>query len=159
MWGGMVEADVSAPIEQVWAIVSDFDGHTRLAGSGEVRAIRMDRPVVAGATFEADVAVGVVGSFTSRNHVDVADAPQELRWTSYPPLDEGETPDYQIEVRWSFVLSPLTGGTRVEHAFEIREPKAGVDELRAFLERNDRVNAVLAGMRTTLENLKAAAER
>ena len=74
----------------------------------------MSGPVVAGSTFEADVRTGEVGSFVSRNIVVDATEPRRLAWVSYPPLDDDETEDHQIEVHWSFDLTPTPdGGTDV----------------------------------------------
>lgn len=60
-------------------------------------------------------------------------------WRSYPPLDDGETPEHQIEAIWSFVLEPTGAGTAVTHSFQVPKPKAGADQLAAFLERTDRI--------------------
>jgi uncharacterized protein YndB with AHSA1/START domain len=108
---------IAAAPERVWAVVANVRGHAALAGSGEVLAIRMDGPVVAGATFEGDIRVGEVGSFVSRNVVEEVSEPHRLAWVSYPPLDEDETEDHQIEVHWSFDLVPAEGGTELRHGF------------------------------------------
>jgi len=63
VWHAHESVDIAARPETVWAVVADIDGHTRLAGSGEVKAIRFDGPVEPGATFEGDIATGEVGSF------------------------------------------------------------------------------------------------
>jgi uncharacterized protein YndB with AHSA1/START domain len=149
---------IAAAPERVWAVVANVRGHAALAGSGEVLAIRMDGPVVAGATFEGDIRVGEVGSFVSRNVVEEVSEPHRLAWVSYPPLDEDETEDHQIEVHWSFDLVPAEGGTELRHGFRVPPPVLGADELAAFLERTDRLATVREGMRRTLENAKSAAE-
>lgn len=158
MWTHVEQADIAADAPRIWAIVVDIEEHTRLAGSGEVLAIRMNGPVETGATFEADNLAGEVGRFVSRNRFDVVDAPNELRWTSYPPLDEGEPEDHQIEVTWWFKLSPSGEGTGVEHGFQVPRPRAGAEQLEAFLEGTGRLTKVYAGMRRTLDNLEAQAQ-
>ena len=75
---GLVEASPA----RVWAVIADVQCHPALAGSGEVKVVRMSGALVSGATFEGDVVVGGVRSFTSRNVVEVADAPRELSWVS-----------------------------------------------------------------------------
>ena len=159
MWHASERITVAAPAEAVWDRVADIEGHVQLAGSGEVKAIRFHGALEPGATFEGDIATGEVGSFVSRNVIHEVDPPSRLVWRSYPPLDEDETPDHQIEVIWSFVLSPAENGTEVRHGFEVPRPKAGADQLEAFLERTGRIETVRQGMRRTLENLKAACER
>jgi uncharacterized protein YndB with AHSA1/START domain len=157
MWEASEQTVIGAPPAAVWAVVADIEGHTRLAGSGEVKAIRMAGPLALGATFEADIAVGVYGSFVARGVVTAVEPERELSWVSYPPLEEGETEAHQIEVHWSFRLSPSDGGTAVDHTFRVPRPEAGADELEAFLERTDRIASVRAGMRQTLANLEEAA--
>lgn len=158
MWEVSERIEINAPAESVWKVIADIEGHAQLAGSGEVQAIRILGPLAAGTVFEGDIAVSTVGSFVSRNVLDVVDEPRELRWTSYPPLDDDETQDHQIEVRWSFVLTPTATGTTAEHSTFIPDPKLGAAELAAFVERTDRITTVREGMRATLANLKARAE-
>ena len=158
MWQVVENVAVAAPTGRVWRVISDFEGHPELAGSGEVLAVRLRGSAEPGAEFEADVATGEVGSFVSRNRIDVMDEPRELRWTSYPPLDDDETEEHQIEVKWWFRLSPSWTGTDVEHGFSVAPPRAGAEELAAFLERTDRIATVRRGMLVTLANVKARAE-
>jgi hypothetical protein len=159
VWEVVEHAEIAAPPRLVWTIVSDVPLHVELAGSGEVRGIRIDGPVAVGTEFEGDVVVvDEVGAFVSRNRIDVVDEPTEFVWTSYPPLDEGETEDHQIEVRWWFRLAPNWMGTALEHGFRVAPPRAGADELAAFLARTDRLATVRRGMVATLANVKARAE-
>ena len=151
---------ISTPPALVWAIVSDIERHPALAGSGEVLAVRVGGPLQVGATFEGDIKTGEVGSFVSRNVIEDATEPTRLAWVSYPPLDDDETEDHQIEVHWSFELAPATdGGTDLRHSFIVPPPKLGANELEAFLERTDRIATVRSGMVRTLSNVKATAER
>lgn len=158
-WQASAAIRVGVPPERVWAVVSDIERHPALAGSGEVRAVRLDGPVRVGTIFEGEIEVGSVGTFTSRNVVEEMDRPRRLAWVSYPPLDDDETDDHQIEVHWSFDLAPTDGaGTDVLHRFHVPPPKLGADDLGAFLERTGRLATVRAGMEQTLANVKAAAE-
>lgn len=158
MWHASEQITIAATPATVWSIVADLESHARLAGSGEVRSIRVSGPIGVGTIFEGAISVGSVGSFVSRNIIEVCDAPQRLAWVSYPPLDEGETDEHQIEVHWAFTLTPAGDGTRLEHTFEVPRPRAGGDELEQFLERTDRIATVAEGMRRTLTNVKDAAE-
>lgn len=159
-WDAADVIRISAAPERVWAIVSDVDRHPTLAGSGEVLAVRMDGPLAPGSTFTSDVRTGEVGSFTARCVIEAADAPTRLAWVSYPPLDDDETEDHQIEVHWSFDLSRVgVGTTDLQHTLRVPPPKAGAAELAMFLERTDRIAKVRKGMEQTLRNVKAAAEQ
>lgn len=158
-WETTESMHIAAAPEQVWAVVADVERHPRLAGSGEVLAVRLTGPVATGTTFEGDIQTGEVGSFVSRNVIEEATAPTRLAWVSYPPLDEGETQDHQIEVHWSFELTATAdGGTDVRHSFHVPRPKLGAEELGDFLARTDRLTTVRTGMRRTLDNVRAAAE-
>jgi uncharacterized protein YndB with AHSA1/START domain len=130
VWQIVERAEIAAPPRLVWTIVSDVDRHAEIAGSGEARAIR----------------------------IDVNDEPTEFAWTSYLPLDDGETGERQVEVQWWFRLAPSWTGTALEHGVRVPRPGAGADELAEFLERSDRVATVRRGMVTTLTNVKRRAE-
>ena len=158
MWEATEIIEIAAPPERVWAIVADIERHAELAGSGEVQAICLLDPVGVRARFEGDIKTGEVGSFVSRNRIEVFDAPRELCWRSWPPLDDDQTEDDQVEVVWWFRLAPSAGGTAVEHRFEVRPPRRDAEAFAAFIERTDRVTTVRKGMRGTLANLKARAE-
>jgi uncharacterized protein YndB with AHSA1/START domain len=158
MWHASERIEIAASPQVVWAVVADITSHVDLAGSGEVKAIRFDGLLEPGVTFEGDIATDEVGTFVSRNVVHDVDAPHLLVWRSYPPLDDDETPEHQIEVIWSFALSPTDTGTEVTHRFEVPRPKAGAEQLEAFLERTNRIETVRQGMRRTLENVKHVSE-
>lgn len=87
MWEGTEDIEIAATTDRVWSIVADIEGHTSLAGSGEVRAIRLHGAPAASVTFEGDIATSEVGTFVSRNRIEVFDPPGELSWKSWPPLD------------------------------------------------------------------------
>ncbi len=159
MWHASEQLSIAASPQVVWRVVADIEGHVSLAGSGEVKAIRMRGDLAAGATFEGDIATGEVGSFVSRNVIETVDEPRRLAWVSYPPLDDDETEDHQIEVHWAFELTPDGVATMLTHTFTVPRPKAGADELEAFLERTGRIATVRDGMRRTLENVRAAVAR
>jgi hypothetical protein len=159
MWEVVERVTVAATPSALFAVVRDFEQHPRLAGSGEVRSLTLDGPLAAGTTFRSEVSVGVVGSFVSTNRIDSVDEPRRVEWTSYPPLDDDETPDHQIEVHWWFALTPVGDGTELEHGFRVPVPRAGAEEFVAFLERTGRLDTARAGMVRTLANVKEDAER
>src|SRR5438067_13119231 len=92
-WEGVETIRIAASPEQVWSLVSVIARHPDLAGSREVRAIRMTGPAVVGATFEADITTWEPGSFMTRNVVTDATQPARLAWVSYPVLDAGRSED------------------------------------------------------------------
>lgn len=157
-WGAAAMIDLAARPERIWAVVSDFSRHPVLAGSGEVLRVRMNGPLAVGTTFESDVKTGEVGSFSPRCVIEEVNEPRRLAWVSFFPLEPGETADHQIEVHWSFEITPTSVGSRVRHTVRIPAPKAGADDLAAFFDRTDRMTTVRNGMQQTLMNVKAAAE-
>ena len=160
MWEVTERIVVGAPREEVWAVVTDVSGHAELAGSGEIRALRLSGRVGPGASWEADIAVPGLEPFVSRSEVVVFDEPAEFSWTSVPrPIVPGE-PRSTPEVRWWFDLrSAEHGGTAVDHRVLIAPPAVGAEEMVEFFEETNRVESIRAGMRVTLERLKAAVER
>ncbi|HUF83225.1 MAG TPA: SRPBCC family protein [Acidimicrobiia bacterium] len=159
MWEGTERALVAAPPDRVWAVITDVGGHADLAGSGEIGAVRLHAPVAFGSTWEADIRVpGLDEPFVSRSEVVVFNAPTEFAWTSEPrPIVPGD-PRSVPEVTWWFRLAAGADGTTVEHTFRVVEPEVAADQLTEFFERTNRVESLRAGMRPTLENIKARAD-
>jgi hypothetical protein len=160
MWEGSERLVVAATAEKVWAVVADVPGHADLAGSGEIGAIRLHGPVALGSTWEADIRVpGLDEPFVARSEVLVFDAPTEFSWSSEPPPLRTDDPRSVPHVTWWFRLAADEGGTVVEHAFRVVEPEVAADELAEFFDRTNRADSIRAGMRTTLEHIKARVEQ
>jgi hypothetical protein len=158
MWQRIERARIEAKPDAIWRVIADIANHHKLAGSGEVRSVTLDGPVEAGTWFTSEIDVGEVRApFVSRNRIDVVKEPLELRWTSYPPLDPGETELHQLEISWWFKLTAGKGETLVEHGFRLPKPRAGAAELASFLDRHARLQAIGAGMQRTLVNVRVAA--
>lgn len=160
MWEVTERILVEASPEPVWAVVTDVSGHAELAGSGEIRALRLAGPVGLGTTWEADIEVpGLDAPFVARSEVVVFDQSSEFSWTSVPrPIIAGE-PRSTPGVRWWFVLASVDGGgTAVEHRVLVTPPEVGAEKMAKFFEETNRVGSIRAGMRVTLERLKASVE-
>lgn len=159
MWQRLERAKIEAKADAIWRVIADLPNHTTLAGSGEVRAIRLTGPLEPGVSFESDIDVGEhVPPVVCRNRIDVVREPAELRWTSFPPLEPDQTPLHQLECAWWFKLTPGKGETLVEHGFRMPRPRAGADQLAAWLARTDRIKRIGQGMQRTLEQLRARVE-
>ena len=158
MWEGSERAVIAASREKVWGVITDVGVHAKLAGSGEIEAIRLHGPVALGSTWEADIRVpGLDEPFVSRSTVLVFDALTEFSWSSEPrPVVPGEPRSVPM-VTWWFRLSADGDRTTLDHSFRVVEPEVGADELEEFFERTDRVASIRAGMRTTLENIQVSA--
>ena len=142
--------EIDAPPDRVWALVGDV---CRMAQwSPQVTSTRLR-------TGYDEVALGA--EFTNRNRQG------ELEWITHGrvvELEPGRRIAFRIEenwVVWSFTLEPAGGGTRL---VQRREAPDGISELSleltdGFLGGQEAFTATLrAGMRQTLEAIRAAAE-
>lgn len=158
MWEAVERIEVGAPPERVWVIVTDVERHTELAGSGEVRSVRLRGPLASGTEWEADIGVPEVGEpFKSRSRVLVLDRPREFRWESIPLVRDN--PDELPCVTWWFRLAAAGAGTSVEHGCRVDPPRIGPEEFGTFFfERAKRPATIVAGMRKTIQNVKERVE-
>lgn len=158
MWQGLERVQVAASPEAVWRVVSDIDSHVRLAGSGELLAIRFQGPLRVGARWEADEHIRGVGRFTAVSTCTVFDPPHELAWKPQaPPIRKGRE-DSRPDIGWWFRLHPGQDGTLLEHGFRVVEPRVGSAMMKAFYALSRRERTIRRGMARTLQNVKAAAE-
>ena len=142
--------EIDAPVDRVWALVSD------------VRRIPEWSPQVASTRLRAGFERCELGAeFTNRNREG------ELEWTTHGTIvryDAERVIAFRITenwVIWSFHLEPTDGGTALT---ERREAPDGISDLSlewtdAFLGGQTPFTEIMrAGMRQTLERIKAAAE-
>lgn len=141
---------IAAPPADVWALVGDV---RRMAEwSPQVTSTRLRDG------FD-EVALGA--QFTNRNEHG------ELTWVTHGEIVRFE-PERELAFRiaenyvvWAMLLEPVEGGTRLT---ERREAPEGISDLSAewtdtYLGGQEAFTATMrAGVRTTLENIKAAAE-
>ncbi len=142
--------DIAAPPTAVWPLVSDL---TRMPEwSPQVRSTRLRSGLDE---------VGLGAQFTNKN------AQVELVWVTHAEVvryDAEKEIAFRIEenyVVWAFSLEPTADGTRLTQR---RETPDGISELSfeltdGFLGGQEQfTEALRAGMRQTLERIKAAAE-
>jgi len=152
------EIVVNAPMETVFRLAGDLTQHVKLAGSGEVKAIRKltDGPVKVGTKFEADEDIpmgpGMRSKFVSQSEVVSYEPPRLFSWTSMPP-----SAPKPKRIQWWFRLSGEGKGTRVTH--EVIVDLGTISNiLLGPPYALTRGRAVSRGMQQTLENLKSLAE-
>jgi Polyketide cyclase / dehydrase and lipid transport len=139
--------------EAVFGLVGDPTRHAELAGSGEVKAVRLrgDGPIGVGSTFEADEEICIgrgTQKFTAISTITEYDPPHVISWTSMPP---GRPRPHRIQ--WWYRLEPVGAGTRITERVEV-DLGAVPNVLMKLLYRRVRGPAVRAGMARTLENLE-----
>lgn len=139
---------IDAPAERIYELVSDV---TRM---GQWSPETYECEWVDGATGPA-----VGARFKGRNKQGL------MRWSTMPEVkvaDPGREFTFATKMRgkdatrWSYVMAPSPeGGTDVTESWEILSSNAFLD---LFAKVTNRPAKLGAGMRTTLERLKAAAE-
>lgn len=145
-----VELDIAAPADELYRMVSDLPriGEwspecERVEWEGEVT-----NPVV-GTTFIGYNAVGPGRRIRYSRHGEVLAAEPGREFTFI--TDEGGRPS----TAWRYTFTPFEGGTRVTEAYEVRWIPVWARILDVPTNRH---KELVANMRTTLENLKVAAE-
>ncbi len=142
--------EIDAPPEKVWALVSDIERMSSWS------------PQVVRSTVNGDtIALGT--TFANENRQDDVEWPTNARVERFEPPREFAFKVKENRLIWSFLLEPLPGDrTRVTQRREspdgitdlsIHYTEAYLGGVEAFTERQR------AGMRETLERLKAEAER
>lgn len=145
-----VGLDIAADANTLYAMVSDLP---RIGEwSPECEAVEWEGEVaapVAGTTFVGHNAVGPGRRIRYSRHgeVLVADPGREFTFIT----DEGGRPS----TAWRYTFTPIASGTRVSEAYEVRWIPVWARVLDVPTNRH---KELLANMRTTLANLKAAAE-
>jgi uncharacterized protein YndB with AHSA1/START domain len=144
---------VAATPQAVFDLLGDPARHARLAGSGEVKAVRLrgDRSIRVGSSFEADEAIRMGRStqrFTAVSTVTEYEPPHAISWTSMPP----SRPRPRRIQRW-YHLEPVGAGTRVTERVEV-DLGAMLNLLMRPPYSAVRGSAVRAGMVKILENLE-----
>lgn len=151
---------LSASPERVFAVLADVAHHDRLAGSGEVKSIRIldDGPVGVRTEWEADEEIVMTGSsqkFVARSTMREFTPPLGLSWTSTPP-----TKPVARRIQWWYRLepSPGDGGTDVVERVEVDFGPV-LNAVMKLPYRLVRARYVASGMRRTLANLAASTGR
>ncbi len=146
------ERYVDVPPEAVFAIVGDVASHATLAGSGEVKSVRVltDGPIRVGTEFEADEEIKFGPSmqrFVAQSVIRDYVPGRVISWTSVPP---GRPQPRRIQ--WWYELEPEGPGTRVRERVEVdMGPISNVVLKPIYLLL--RAGAIKTGMARTLDNL------
>lgn len=146
--GASVGALIAAPVEAVWAQISDPTHHPILAGSGEVQAVEVLGGTMAlGAVFQSQQKMRGV-SYITANRTIVWEPPFRFIWRVGFTFAPG------VAQAWGFILTPEEGGTWVENVVALPYPvptSAPFDRFHAEVGRRE--SEVMA---PTLVNLAAA---
>ena len=144
---------VAAPPEVVYDLVADVTRTPEF--SPEITSCcwldGATGPAV-GARFEAVNTNAHGKSWKNRPVVTVAERGRAFAVTRTEP--------FSGTITWRYRFEPVDGGTRVVESYEVERPvsRLGWFVIERIFGDRDRRSALNAGMRTTLERLKAAAE-
>jgi uncharacterized protein YndB with AHSA1/START domain len=144
-----VSVHVSAPVERVWELVTDVTQMGRWS------------PECTGGRWTGDASGPVIGA-----HFTGANRHGWVRWSTHCRVVSAEEPvHFSFEVResamrWGYRLEQADGGTLLTEYRETIGPKPLVTRLFTGLglAGSDREGQMVAGMRATLERVRAAAE-
>ena len=144
---------IAAAPEEVYALVADV---TRTPDfSPDVVSCRWldgaTGPAV-GARFEAVNTTAAGKTWKNRPVVTAADPGREFAFARTEP--------FAGTIAWRYRFEPADGGTRVVESYEVERPvtRLGWFVIERVFRAGDRRSALQAGMQTTLERLRAAAE-
>lgn len=153
-----VGADISAPADRVWQVISDIAVMPRF--STELVSVQwadgFSEPGL-GAQFLGRNRNSVIGEWTTRSQITVFDPPRAFGWSVGDPEMPAAT--------WRFDLQPCAVGTRLTYTAQIGPGPSGVTML---IERNPaRAERIVEGrlaqfreaMTTTLAGIGQLAEK
>jgi len=145
---------IDAPVERVFAIVSDLGSSPAWAGSQHIRSIAKvtEGPIGVGTRYRSSEKITM--SYRAETEIVIYQPCELVVWISKPV---GEPVPFH---RWAFRLAPDNGGTRLSH--QVRAARAS--GLMGWVQRLGflftRPHALIpAGMERTLVNVKALAEQ
>jgi hypothetical protein len=148
-----VSVTVAAAPDEVYALVADVPRMPEFSPE-VVRCRWLDDaggPAV-GARFEAVNSSGNGRTWKNRPVVTVAEPGREFAWSRTEP--------FAGTVVWRYRFEAAGGGTRVVESYEVERPvtRLGWFVIEKVFRGGNRREALRAGMRTTLERIRIAAE-
>lgn len=150
--------EISAPPQAVWDLITDIRRHTEYAGPKSItKVIDFEGPVAVGSRWVAHERFGPQ-RFDAPSEITAVDPGRRLEWISYPPMKE-DNRGKGGRVVWGYELNPTADGTRLEHYMTVLEPRKGAAGLKTMYKVLGLPAKQAAGGRTTLENIRRAAEQ
>lgn len=150
--------EISAPPHVVWELISDIARHPEFAGPTSItKSIDFDGPLALGSRWVAKEAFGP-NKFEAPSEVTAIEEGALLEWVSYPPVKSEEHRGKGGIVRWGYQLTPTAAGTELRHYMTVLEGRKGMGKVKVLYKVLGMPARFTAGGRTTLENIRAAAE-
>ena len=150
--------DIAAPPAAVWGVITDIPRHAEFAGPKSItKVIDFDGPVAVGSRWIAHERFGPQ-KFDAPSEITAVEPEKRLEWVSFPPMKEDNRGNGGTVI-WAYELSPAEKGTRLVHTMSVLEPRKGALLLKAMYKVFSLPRKQVAGGRTTLENVRMAAEQ
>ena len=150
--------DIAAPPAAVWGVITDIPRHAEFAGPKSItKVIDFDGPVAVGSRWIAHERFGPQ-KFDAPSEITAVEPEKRLEWVSFPPMKEDNRGNGGTVI-WAYELSPAEKGTRLVHTMSVLEPRRGALLLKAMYKVFSLPRKQVAGGRTTLENVRMAAEQ
>ena len=150
--------EIAAAPNVVWALVSDIPRHAEFAGPKSItKVIDFDGEPAPGRRWTAHEKF-LVQKFDAPSEITEVEPERRLEWVSFPPMKE-ENRGKGGTVVWGYTLEPTATGTHLEHYMTVLEPLKGAGTLKAMYKVFGLPAKQVAGGRTTLANIKQAAEQ
>lgn len=151
--------EISAPPHEVWQLIADITRHPEFAGPKSItKAIDFDGPLAVGVRWEAHEKFGP-NQFDAPSEVTAVEEGRLLEWVSYPPAKSEDHRGKGGICRWGYQLTPTTTGTRLDHYMTTIEARKGMGMVKVLYKVMGLPARFTAGGRTSLENIRAAAEQ
>lgn len=154
--GTVVETDIKAPVDRVWALVTDIDLPARFSteflGASWTGGATGPAP---GATFEGRNRHQAIGEWTVPCFVDVYEERRAFGWCTSDPANPG--------ARWRFELEPIAGAVRLRFRVLLGPGPSGISRaIEAMPDKEPRILARRvdehrANMTTVIEGIRELA--
>ena len=149
--------NIDAPPDVVWALVSDIKRHPEFAGPKSItKVIDFDGEPAVGDRWIAHEKFGPQ-KFDAPSEITAVEPGRTLSWISFPPMKDANRGKGGT-VEWGYVLEPAGSGTTLTHFMTVLEPRKGAGMLKTMYAVFGLPKKQVAGGRTTLHNIKTAAE-
>jgi Polyketide cyclase / dehydrase and lipid transport len=153
--GTWVEVDVGAPVDRVWAVVTDIDLPARFSDEFLGATWTGEGPGL-GASFVGRNRHDAIGEWEVESFVDVYDQGRSFGWATIELASPGS--------RWRFDLEPIEGLVRLRFSMSMGPGPSGISKaIEAMPDKEPRIlrRRILehhANMVRTLEGLRMIAE-
>jgi uncharacterized protein YndB with AHSA1/START domain len=148
---------VDANPARVWSLVSDVKRHPEFAGPKSItKKIDFDGVLEPGARWVAHERFGPQ-KFDAPSEVTAVDPGHELAWVSFPPMKEANRGEGG-RVLWNYTVDVDGTGTKLTHHMRVLPPEKGAWMLKTMYAVLRLPTQQRRGIRTSLANIKAAAE-